>query len=183
MTGADWSRDFKLEALAFYGHCLPALVFWTITLSIPSWLSIDALTPVTSPLCLVSAIVMFLSLFHTYVPDPDCHRCDQARGRNPQAVADRQTWTLWFDHQLNIWPTMTWVALISGVVLTNMVVWVTGVTLFYIPLDLAFALMCWSTWRHFLLSPWCVYCRSDGGWDDGEHERIPDPEPVGWGAR
>lgn len=184
MTAPDQSRDFKLAALAFYGHCLPALAFWTLALSVPSWLDLGAITPVTSPLCLVSAIMMFLALLHTYVPDPDCRRCDHARGHDPRALADRQLWTLWFDHQLNLWPSMTWAFLFGGVAVTNAAVYVTGVTLLYIPLDVAFVLMCWSAWRHFLLSPWCAYCRDDdGGWNDGEHERIPDPEPVGHGIR
>ncbi|HET9144089.1 hypothetical protein [Actinophytocola sp.] len=184
MATADHPQRRVLDGVARFGHSLPALAALTLVLSVPSWLHIDALYPYTSPACFIAAILMFLSLTHTVLPEHDCQRCDRARGHTPQDVADRQLWTFWFSHRLDEQPSLTWGCLIAGVIVTNTAVHVTGVTLLYIPLDLGFTAMCWSTWRHFLFAPWCAYCRDGGGggWD-GDHERIPDPEPVGQGTR
>ena len=181
MSDPEREAEHRIAALFRFSHRLPQFAALSLLFALPSWLNMHTLAQWLWMPCLGVVVCMFLCLLH---PSTDqCPRCREETPDNPQAAVDRRVWLLWFSHLLDDHPLGSWVAIFVSVVAVNLAVWQTGIGLLYMPVDVGIVFMCLSTWRHQYLAPWCPYCRDDdGGWD-GDHERIPDPDPVRQGTR
>lgn len=168
-------------AAAFLAHRMPALLVLLILLDMPAWFDMPTSLRVYTDLPSFALVfVVFGSLAHA-PRRPMCTGCAEIVPTDPQRAIERNAWPLWLSHVLDEHPLGVWVYLFCGALATGALVHFTGVNPLYMPYDLSVMAICYSTWRHHYLIPWCPRCREWG--DGGDPEFVPDPDPVERGTR